>query len=102
MRRKIYITPKSYIDLLSAYKRLLKRKHSEINDSKSKLSNGLYKLKEANELIEGLKEKLTELQPILDKKTIEIDEMIKHLTVEKKEASEVRFVVKEEEALVNE
>jgi dynein heavy chain, axonemal len=59
LRRKIYITPKSYIDLLSAYKRLLKRKHDELNDSKSKLSNGLYKLKEANELIEGLKEKLT-------------------------------------------
>ncbi len=34
LRRKIYITPKSYIDLLAAYKTLLKRKHEELSNAK--------------------------------------------------------------------
>lgn len=61
LRRKVYITPKSYIDMIDAYKSLLKLKSEELTYSKNKLSNGLFKLKEANELIAGLKIKLKDL-----------------------------------------
>jgi len=42
------------------------------------------------------------LQPILQKKTIEQDELIKKLEIDSYEANKVRVVVKEEEAQVNE
>lgn len=44
LRRRVYITPKSYIDLIESYKTLLKKKESDIGSSKNKLSNGLFKL----------------------------------------------------------
>lgn len=44
LRRKIYITPKSYIDLINAYKDLLNKKYDELNNNKNKLSTGLFKL----------------------------------------------------------
>lgn len=83
LRRKVYITPKSYIDLIEAYKDLLKRKYEEISLNKNKLSNGLFKLKEANDIIVDLKAKLTELQPILAQKAIEIDILIKKLDLDR-------------------
>lgn len=61
LRRKVYITPKSYIDMIDAYKSLLKTKSEELSYTKNKLSNGLFKLKEAKELIADLEVKLTEL-----------------------------------------
>ncbi len=71
LKRRVYITPKNYIDLLNYFKELLKVKEEAISSNKNKLSNGLYKLKEANEIIAELKLKLTELQPILQIKTVE-------------------------------
>lgn len=61
LRRKIYITPKSYIDLINAYKDLINRKYQELESSKNKLKNGLTKLKEANDIIDNLKVELTNL-----------------------------------------
>ncbi|KAL4466850.1 hypothetical protein ABPG74_010447 [Tetrahymena malaccensis] len=102
LKRRVYITPKSYIDLIESYKQLIKMKQDQLESQKNKLSNGLYKLKEANDTIASLKEKLTELQPVLQKKTIEQDELIKKLEADSYEANKVRSVVKEEEAQVNE
>ena len=42
--------------------------------------NGLNKLTEANSTIADLKTKLIELQPVLQKKTVEIKELIESLT----------------------
>ncbi len=43
-RRRVYTTPKSYIDLIESYKSLLKIKKDELSYSRNKLSNGIYKL----------------------------------------------------------
>ncbi|EGR31243.1 hypothetical protein IMG5_115030 [Ichthyophthirius multifiliis] len=102
LRRRVYITPKSYIDLIEGYKELLKNKQEQMESQKNKLSNGLFKLKEANDIIAELKEKLTELKPVLQRKTIEQDELIKKLEIDSYEANKVRTVVKEEEVQVNE
>jgi len=40
LRRRVYTTPKSYIDLIDAYKLLLNTKKEEINVNKNKLQNG--------------------------------------------------------------
>jgi len=48
LRRRVYTTPKSYIELLESYKYLLMKKKEEIYTIKNKLETGLYKLNEAN------------------------------------------------------
>lgn len=65
LRRNVYVTPKSYLDLIEIYKELLKQKKEELQNNKIKLSSGLSKLHEANSIISTLKTQLTDLQPIL-------------------------------------
>ena len=101
-RRKVYTTPKSYIDLIESYKDLLKLKTNEISTSRNKLSNGLQKLEDANGTIQVLKEKLIKLQPELKQKTIEQEELIKKLEIDGFEAKKKKIVVAEEERIVNE
>lgn len=45
LKRKVYITPKSYLDHISLYQFLLEKKKKEILNLKGKLSGGLDKLK---------------------------------------------------------
>lgn len=78
-RRKVYITPKNYIELLTSFNAFLNSQKSKLDSSIAKLSNGVNKLEETNALIESLKVKLTELQPVLEKKTIEQENLLKKL-----------------------
>lgn len=61
LRRRVYTTPKSYIQFIESYKDILYKCKEEISNNKNKLSKGLYKLNEANATIAGLQEKLIEL-----------------------------------------
>ena len=75
MKRKVYTTPKSYIDLVKCYKDLLQKKKEQLSGfliifyqnlyyhigNRNKLVNGLNKLSEANSTITDLKSKLVEL-----------------------------------------
>ena len=83
LRRKVYTTPKSYIDLISSYMVLLKEKDGEISGQRNKLATGLTKLGETNEIVTKLKENLVLLGPILETKTIEQEELIKKLEIDK-------------------
>jgi dynein heavy chain len=65
MRRRVYTTPKSYLDLVECYKTLLIKKRDQLTNNRQKLSNGLSKLAEANSTISDLKIKLVDLQPVL-------------------------------------
>lgn len=65
LRRKIYTTPKSYLDLISLYLNTLDIKRGEYNLNKNRLATGLKKLNDTNKSIAELRVKLTELQPLL-------------------------------------
>lgn len=101
MRRHVYTTPKSYIDLVNCYKNLLGKKKEQIQGNRTKLSNGLNKLVEANATIDDLKSKLVELQPVLQQKTVEIKSLIESLTKDQKQANEVKRVVEAEAREIN-
>jgi len=55
MRRKYYITPKSYLDCVNLYISLLNEKRIESIAAQDRFLNGLNKLKETNELIATMK-----------------------------------------------
>lgn len=48
MRRKVYVTPKSYLDGITMYLKQLDTKREESRVNLSRLSNGCTKLKDTN------------------------------------------------------
>jgi dynein heavy chain len=65
LRRKIYTTPKSYLDLINLYVASIDVKRVEYTTNKNRLATGLKKLIDTNSNIAELKVTLTELQPLL-------------------------------------
>jgi dynein heavy chain len=72
LRRRIYTTPKSYLDLISLYTKTLEVQRSEFYINKNRLATGLKKLNDTNASIAELKIKLAEMQPLLIKKNEDI------------------------------
>ena len=68
LRRRVYTTPKSYLDLISVYLNTLEQKRKELNLNRNRLSSGLQKLNDTNDNIAQLKISLAEMQPILEEK----------------------------------
>jgi len=101
-KRKVYTTPKSYIDLITSYITLLKEKNDELRSYKNKLASGLTKLTETNETVKDLEANLVKLEPVLKQKTVEQEALIRKIEVDKGEANKVRLVVEGEERIVNE
>jgi len=54
MRRITYVTPTSYLELLSAYKKLLKAQRTKVEKGINRLSRGLDVLKTASEEVDKL------------------------------------------------
>jgi len=61
LRRRIYTTPKSYLDLISLYMKVLEAKRHEFETNRSRLAIGLKKLNDTNEEIAILKDKIEEM-----------------------------------------
>lgn len=53
-RRYNYTTPKSYLELIGLYSKLLIEKHSELSDRIVRLENGLLKLADCSAQVDGL------------------------------------------------
>lgn len=65
---RYYISPKSYMDLISLYISLLGEKQAEYGEAYDRLSNGLNKLQETNAVVDTMQVQLNELQPVLEEK----------------------------------
>ena len=72
LRRRVYTTPKSYLDLISLYLNTLDKKRNEINANRNRLGNGLTTLKNTNTSIANLKVTITAMLPKLAKANEEL------------------------------
>lgn len=102
LRRKVYTTPKSYLDQIMLYTKLLEIKRSQILAQKRKLSEGLDKLYSTKEVVASLKIEMEELQPKLEEQSIKTESFLKQLAIDSAKAGEVEKVVEEEANKVNE
>ena len=100
LRRKVYTTPKSYLDLINLYLSMLSEKREELSVMCGRLSVGVGKLEETNEMVAGLKEELRKLQPVLDAKTIETTELLEQVKVDQEAAAKVKARVEADEKVV--
>jgi len=101
LRRRVYTTPKSYLDLISLYINTLDRKRKEVSANKNRLSQGLKKLEETNKQIADLKVSLAESAPILAQKDIDLAETMTIVERETAEANIVKAQVEKEEEIVS-
>nr|XP_034190797.1 dynein heavy chain 6, axonemal [Osmia lignaria] len=99
MRRRYYTTPSSYLELLKLFLTTLTKKKKKIESLKSKIANGLNKLRETNEMVSVMKEHLVVLAPKLKASTDEVTKLVKILSKQQAEADKVKYVVTAEEAI---
>merc|ERR1719428_240815 len=102
LRRNVYTTPKSYLDLISLYKEMLEEKRVEKGIAQKRLAVGVQKISEANAVVNGLQEELTKMQPFIKVKMKEADELIPVVKEEQGKAAIVKETVQGEEAVVRE
>ena len=66
LKRKVYTTPKSYLDLIGSYESFLEEKRSQLSNRRNVLFTGLTKLESTNQDVNKMQAQLTEMQPILE------------------------------------
>ncbi|RHY84261.1 hypothetical protein DYB26_001855, partial [Aphanomyces astaci] len=99
-QRHVYITPKTYLDSIRLYLRMLMEKRQQAKDAFERLSTGVVKLEDTNRIVAALQIELTNLQPILAAKAVEAEELLKQVSIDQKEAAVVEQRVSHDEAIV--
>lgn len=73
---RFYITPKSFLDMLSMFASMLGEQHAQLTGSRERLVNGLTKLQETNAAVDGMQQELNALQPTLQQKTASAEQLL--------------------------
>ncbi|KAM7380824.1 hypothetical protein PAMP_004096 [Pampus punctatissimus] len=102
LQRHNYVTPTSYLELISTFKALLKTKRAEVMKLKRRYEVGLEKLESAADQVATMQVELEALQPQLLVASKEVDEMMVVIEHESVEVAETEKVVKVDEAVANE
>ncbi|MGH0158032.1 UNVERIFIED_CONTAM: hypothetical protein FKN15_035543 [Acipenser sinensis] len=98
LRRRYYTTPTSYLELINLYLSMLGEKRKQLVSARDRVKNGLTKLLETNVLVDKMKVELSALEPVLKQKSVDVDALMKKLSVDQEKADRVRRVVMEDEA----
>ncbi len=68
LRRHYYVTPRSYIEFIQLYRSLLQSKKIQHGFNLGRMTTGLSKIAEANEMVKVMKEELINLGPVLEQR----------------------------------
>lgn len=101
LRRRNYVTPTSYLELLSSFGKLIGMKRQEISTKRDRLQIGLDKLSETKKMVSVMQEELVILQPQLVKTQAEVSSMMVQITKDKASAAVTKEKVEVEEAKAN-
>ena len=86
LKRPYYVTPTHYLDIVTGFVELLKRKQKETGDSASKLRNGLGKLKEAKSQVEKMSKELEITKNEVSKKQQQCEDLMTQINQEQTKA----------------
>nr|XP_032821318.1 dynein heavy chain 7, axonemal isoform X2 [Petromyzon marinus] len=101
-QRYNYVTPTSYLELISTFKDLLEKKRLEVMRMKRRYEVGLEKLESATSQVAGMQAELAALQPQLLEAGIQVVNTMAVIERESEEVSRTERVVKADEAVANE
>lgn len=99
-RRYNYTTPKSYLEQINLYAKLLRQKSEELQGNVLRLENGLDKLRRTATQVDALKAKLAVQEVELKEKNDAADELIKIVGVETEKVQTEKMLADEEEQKV--
>ncbi|CAH1732929.1 unnamed protein product [Aphis gossypii] len=99
-RRYNYTTPKSFLEQISLYSKLLRRKSAELASKIDRLENGLEKLKSTANQVDNLKEKLAIQEVELKIKNDAADKLIQIVGIETEKVSKEKAFADDEEKKV--
>nr|XP_034195945.1 dynein heavy chain 1, axonemal-like [Osmia lignaria] len=99
LNRHNYVTPTSYLELLSNYGNLLGKKKTELKSAEHRLSAGLDKLASAEVEVKKMQELLASMKPKLERAAEATAKMIERITHDTIEAEKTRAGAKEQEAI---
>ncbi|XP_060515880.1 dynein beta chain, ciliary [Cylas formicarius] len=99
-RRYNYTTPKSYLEQINLYAKLLRQKSKELSSKVERLENGLDKLKNTAEQVDELKKKLALQEIELKEKNDAADSLIEIVGIETEKVSIEKKLADEEEEKV--
>ncbi|KAK9537950.1 hypothetical protein VZT92_005520 [Zoarces viviparus] len=102
LQRHNYVTPTSYLELISTFKTLLTTKRTEVMKLKHRYEVGLEKLESAANQVAQMQIKLEALKPQLAVASTEVDAMMEIIEHESVEVANTEKVVKVDEAVANE
>jgi dynein heavy chain len=100
MRRRTYTTPKSYLDLISLYMKVLSKNRADVQIVKERMEVGITKLKETNEVVSSLQAELEKLKPVLKQKSEDADILLKQVAIDQAAAAIVKERVEKDAAAV--
>lgn len=99
LRRHYYVTPTSYLEMITTFKTLLQERRKVVLGEKQKFEIGFEKLITTEGSVEGMKRDLTELQPKLEEAKIATEEKMIIVEAKKRDAEEMEESVRKEELI---
>ena len=100
-KRFNYTTPKSFLELINLYSRVLENKDKELIEKIKRLENGLEKLRETGEQVDALKQQLAVQEIELAAKNQEADELIKIVGIETEKVTKEKASADQEKLKVD-
>ncbi|KAJ8945230.1 hypothetical protein NQ318_011210 [Aromia moschata] len=97
-KRYNYTTPKSFLEQIDLYSKLLTEKTMAVNDNIERLENGLKKLASTSEEVDGLKEVLAVQEVEVKAKNEAASKLITVLAAENEKVAKEQEIASEEEA----
>ncbi|KAE9123159.1 Dynein alpha chain, flagellar outer arm [Phytophthora fragariae] len=82
-KRHVYSTPKSYLECLTLYRRLLAQKHSSHQKAIQRLQTGLEKMESTGEIVATMEEELKRTLEEAEKKKVIVEELAARLQKDK-------------------
>lgn len=96
LKRKNYVTPTSYLELIVAYKQNLDLKRQEVSQARSRYETGLEKLAFAAEQVNKMQKELEDLQPELVRSAAATEELMGQIELKMPGVIETRKIVSAE------
>ncbi|RLN78111.1 hypothetical protein BBJ28_00010518 [Nothophytophthora sp. Chile5] len=82
-KRHVYSTPKSYLECLALYRKLLTQKHSSHQKAMQRLQNGLEKMEATGEVVASMEDQLKRTLEEAEKKKVIVEELAARLQKDK-------------------
>jgi dynein heavy chain len=93
LRRRNYVTPTSYLELVTGYKALLAEKTKELGDAADKLANGLFKIDDTREKVQKMSLDLEEAKKQVAQFQKDCDEYLIVIVQQKRDADDQQKAV---------